>query len=461
MSALWTWDEATAATGGMCTTYWSATGVSIDTRTLKRGDLFVALADVRDGHDFVAQALEKGAAAALVAHVPEGVSVEAPLLMVPDVLKALEDMGRYARKRMDGKVIGVTGSVGKTGTKEMLRTALTGQGNVHAAEKSYNNHWGVPLTLARMPRDTDFAVIEIGMNHPGEITPLSQMADLDVALVTTVAAVHLASFSGVEEIAHAKAEIFDGLKDGGTAIVNADIETLPILEKAAEKAKAQIIKFGASQEADFQFSGAYVSDASTKVVFDLLGQSVEYTLVAPGVHLAMNSLAVLAVCDAVLDDLNDSIKNLSNWSAPSGRGAREKITLRGGGKIELVDESYNANPTSMAATLDVLGHSNCKGRKIAVIGDMGELGPTEVKLHSDLADLETVERIDVFHAVGPLMRSFYDALPADKRGVWVETSDELASDIIDRVHADDLVMVKGSNSMKLAKIVDAIRKISA
>ena len=460
MSALWTWDEATAATGGMCTTYWSATGVSIDTRTLEKGDLFVALADVRDGHDFVAQALEKGAAAALVSRVPEGVSVEAPLLMVSDVLKALEDMGRYARKRMDGKVIGVTGSVGKTGTKEMLRTALTGQGNVHAAEKSYNNHWGVPLTLARMPRDTDFAVIEIGMNHPGEITPLSQMADLDVAIITTVAAVHLAAFSGVEEIAHAKAEIFDGLKSDGVAIVNADIDTLSILEKAAKAVIQNVVSFGAKDGADFKLAAAYVADASTKVVLDLMGQKIEYTLAAPGVHLAMNSLAVLAACDAVLDDLHDSIKNLTTWSASTGRGTRETISMRNG-DLELVDESYNANPTSMAATLDVLGHSQCQGRKIAVMGDMGELGASEVTLHKDMAHLDAVNRIDVFHAVGPLMKAFYEALPEEKRGVWVETSDDLAQTITKLVNAGDLIMVKGSNSMKLSKIVDAIRKIGA
>ncbi|KAB7610338.1 UDP-N-acetylmuramoyl-tripeptide--D-alanyl-D-alanine ligase [Amylibacter sp. SFDW26] len=461
MSALWTWDEATAATGGMCTTYWSATGVSIDTRTLEKGDLFVALADVRDGHDFVSQALEKGAAAALVTHVPEGVSVEAPLLMVPDVLKALEDLGRYARKRIDGKVIGVTGSVGKTGTKEMLRTALTGQGNVHAAEKSYNNHWGVPLTLARMPRDTDFAVIEIGMNHPGEITPLSQMADLDVALITTVAAVHLASFSGVEEIAHAKAEIFDGLKGNGTAILNADIETLPILLNAAKKVTSSIMKFGATDGADFKMTGAYVSDTSTKVIFDLLGQKIEYTLAAPGVHLAMNSLAVLAACDAVLDDLNDSIKNLSQWTPPSGRGAREQIKMADGGQIELVDESYNANPTSMAATLDVLSHSEAKGRKIAIVGDMLELGPTEIELHRGIAQLDAVERVDQFHAVGPMMKSFFEDLPAEKRGVWVAGSDELAAEIANLLETGDTVMVKGSLGTKLAKVVDAIRKIGA
>jgi UDP-N-acetylmuramoyl-tripeptide--D-alanyl-D-alanine ligase len=457
---LWTWDEATAATGGMCTTYWSANGVSIDTRTLQKGDLFVALTDVRDGHDFVAQALENGAAAALVSHVPEGVSVEAPLLIVDDVLKALEDMGRYARKRINGKVIGVTGSVGKTGTKEMLRSALSGVGRVHAAEKSYNHHWGVPLTLARMPRDTEFAVIEIGMNHAGEIGPLARMADLDVAVITIVAPVHLAAFSGVDEIAHAKAEIFEGLKKGGTAVLNADVETLPILHKAADEAGANITTFGGAKYANFKLTGAFVSDASTKVVFELEGQKIEYRLAAPGVHQAMNSLAVLAVCDAIGAKLNTCLDGLATWTTPMGRGTREVIDIEGG-QISLIDESYNANPTSMASALAVLAQTNSKGRKVAILGDMLELGETEKILHAALADLDAIKSVDTFHLVGNLMRSFYDALPSEKRGEWVPKIEDLSTMVDQIIEADDTVMVKGSLGSKVSKIVDVIRKMSA
>lgn len=457
---LWTWDEATAATGGACTTYWAANGVSIDTRTLQKGDLFVALKDVRDGHDFVAQALENGAAAALVSHVPEGVSVEAPLLIVDDVLKALEDMGRYARERMKGKVIGVTGSVGKTGTKEMLRTALSGQGHVHAAEKSYNNHWGVPLTLARMPRETEFAVIEIGMNHPGEIGPLARMAELDVAVITIVAPVHLAAFSGVDEIAHAKAEIFEGIKSGGTAVLNADVETLSILQDAAKSAGAHVVLFGGAEGADFKLIRADVSDASTKVTFDLAGQKVEYTLAAPGVHLAMNSLAVLATCDAVGAKLNGCLSDLATWTVPAGRGTREVIQW-GDGQISLIDESYNANPTSMVSALNVLAQAQSKGRKVAILGDMLELGETEEALHTELAEERAVKSIDTFHLVGDLMRSFYDALPSEKRGAWVAKVDDLSAQIEPLLQAGDTVMVKGSLGSKVSKIVDVIRKISA
>ncbi len=460
MRSLWTKDQAVAATAGTCTVDWQASGVSIDTRSLQKGDLFVALTDLRDGHDFVAQALEKGAVAALVSQVPDGVSADAPLLIVDDVLQGLEAMARAARVRISGKVIGVTGSVGKTGSKEMLRTALSKQARVHAAESSYNNHWGVPLTLARMPQDTEFAIIEIGMNHAGEIGPLARMADLDVALITTVAPVHLAAFSGVEEIADAKAEIFEGLKHGGTAVLNADIDTLPILRDAADAANAQIVTFGSAKDANFRLLGAYVSDDATKVSFDLAGQKVDYTLAAPGAHLAMNSLAVLAVCDAVGVELNYCIANLAAWTTPAGRGRRETVQMNNGIAIELIDEGFNANPTSMAAALDVLAQRQAKGRKVVIMGDMLELGITEKTLHKEMADLPSLKDMDVIHLVGPLMKQLYAVLPVELRGLWLENADD-ATQIIDHLKPHDIVMVKGSKGSKVSKIVDAIRKTSA
>ena len=244
---LWTSTDAAKATGGRLTTGWQATGVSIDTRTLQPGDLFVALTDIRDGHDFVQAALDKGAAAALVSRIPQGVSATAPLLIVADVLQALEALGKAARARTQSRIVGVTGSVGKTSTKEMLRAILSGQGATHAAEASYNNHWGVPLTLARMPAVTRFAVVEIGMNHPGEIAPLARMARLDVAMITTVAPAHLEAFASVEGIAHEKASIFDGLVPGGTAVFNADIEWTPLLAAKARAVGAKPVTFGRSQ----------------------------------------------------------------------------------------------------------------------------------------------------------------------------------------------------------------------
>ena len=259
----WTSDDAARATGGRATRDWAATGVSIDTRSLQPGELFVALKDVRDGHDFVAQALEKGAAAALVSRIPEGVAADAPLVIVPDVLKALEALGAFARARTKARVVGITGSVGKTSTKEMLRAILAGQGRTHAAEASYNNHWGVPLTLARMPADADFAVIEIGMNHPGEIAPLARLARLDVAMVTTVAPAHLEAFDSVEGIAHEKASIFDGLVPGGIAVFNADIEWTPLLAAKAAAVGAVPVSFGASKGADFRLLSTQGTDEAT------------------------------------------------------------------------------------------------------------------------------------------------------------------------------------------------------
>jgi len=252
--ALWTSSEAAAATRGRSTADWVAHGVSIDTRTIQPGDLFVALSAARDGHDFVAQALEKGASAALVSRIPEGLTEAAPLLIVADVQTALEALGRAARARSAAKVVGVTGSVGKTSTKEMLRAVLSGQGRTHAAEASYNNHWGVPLTLARMPVGTEFAVIEIGMNHPGEIAPLARIARPDVAMITTVAAAHLEAFASIEGIAREKAAIFEGLEAGGTAVINSDLKVTPILRAAAEAQSARIVSFGQGDGAAYRIT---------------------------------------------------------------------------------------------------------------------------------------------------------------------------------------------------------------
>jgi UDP-N-acetylmuramoyl-tripeptide--D-alanyl-D-alanine ligase len=324
MSVLWTGRDAAAATGGRTTADWSATSVSIDTRTLEPGALFVALTDQRDGHDFVAAALEAGAAAALVSRVPDGVSADAPLLIVDDVLRALQDLARAARARSAARVIAVTGSVGKTGAKEMLRTALGVQGRVHAAERSLNNHWGVPLTLARMPAETDFAVIEIGMNHAGEIMPLSRLARPDVAVITTVAAVHMEAFDSIEQIAQAKAEIFAGLAEGGTAVLNANIETLPILRQAAARVTDDILTFGTAADADFRLDSAKVVGTTTSIRATFRGREVLFKLGAPGRHLAMNALAVLAAVAAVGADAALAMMELGNWQAPDGRGATRR-----------------------------------------------------------------------------------------------------------------------------------------
>ncbi len=467
---LWTAQQAADATGGTSTTDWSATGVSIDTRSLQSGDLFVALRAARDGHDFVAQALEQGAAAALVSHVPDGVRPDAPLLIVPDVLQALVALGQAARARTAAKVVAITGSVGKTSTKEMVRAMLAGQGKVHAAEASYNNHWGVPLTLARMPQDSDFAVIEIGMNHPGEIAPLARMARPDVALITTIAAAHLEAFESIDGIAHEKAAIMDGLGAGGIAVLNADVDQIPILRQKAVNVGAQVVEFG-TKASDYHLDDVILSNETTVVKATALGAPVLFRIQTAGRHFAMNGLGALAAAQALGADLAMSVQGLGRWHPYKGRGAREKIVLdpvETDQMLDLLDDSYNANPTSLAAALEVLAvaqvHNGlgrvARGRRIAFLGDMKELGLNEAQLHRDIAALPALSQIDRVHCIGPLMKHLYEALPDHQRGVWVETSQALLEDGLRR-HLDsgDVVLAKGSLSMKLGLIVDAIRKM--
>ncbi|MDF3414132.1 UDP-N-acetylmuramoyl-tripeptide--D-alanyl-D-alanine ligase [Sulfitobacter sp. M57] len=466
---LWTSAQAEAATGGRAIGTWSCDGVSIDTRTIEQGDLFVALKDVRDGHEFVAQALEKGAGAALVSRVPEGVAEDAPLLIVEDVLAGLEALGRAGRARTGAKVAAVTGSVGKTSTKEMLLAMLGDQGRTHASVASYNNHWGVPLTLARMPQDTEYAVIEIGMNHPGEIAPLAKMARPDVAMVTTVAAAHLEAFDNVAQIAVEKAAIFEGVPVGGVAVINADIEHAAILMAKAVDCKLHEIEFG-THGFQFKLKEVSVQADATVVQADADGTPLLFKIATPGRHFAMNGLGALAVVQALGADMALAAQSLGRWTPFQGRGVREVITLdpvETHLTLSLIDDSYNANPTSMAASLEVLAASAVthdigrvsKGRRIAFLGDMKELGDDAIALHAGLAHLEATQSLDVVHCVGPLMRSLYDLLPEHQRGDWTETSIEMLTGLRQKLDSGDVVLAKGSLSMKLGAIVDAIRKM--
>jgi UDP-N-acetylmuramoyl-tripeptide--D-alanyl-D-alanine ligase len=466
---LWSSDDAVKATGGRVTKPWAASGVSIDTRTLKPGELFVALKDVRDGHDFVAQALEKGAAAALVSRVPEGVQPEAPLLIVPDVLAALEKLGAFARARTRARVVGVTGSVGKTSTKEMLRAILGGQGRTHAAEASYNNHWGVPLTLARMPADADFAVIEIGMNHPGEIAPLARLARLDVAMVTTVAPAHLEAFESVEGIAREKASIFDGLVPGGVAVFNADIEWTPLLRAKALAVGARPLAFGAAEGADYRLLSAQVTEEATVCQASRRGEPVLFKVSSPGRHFVLNALGALAVAEALGADPMIAAHDLGRWMPPAGRGQRERIVLDIVEEtfFDLIDDAFNANPASMAAALEVLIAAKPVdgigrvggGRRIAILGDMLELGPTEAELHAAIARHPGLEAVHVIHCVGPRMKALHAALPRAQRGDWVETAAELAPRARSLIDAGDILLVKGSKGSKVSLVVDVLRKM--
>jgi UDP-N-acetylmuramoyl-tripeptide--D-alanyl-D-alanine ligase len=467
--SLWTAQEAALATGGRAQGAWSVSGVSIDTRTLAYGDLFVALGAARDGHDFVAQALAGGAGAALVSRVPDGLAADAPLLIVENVLEGLRALGAAARARTDACVIGITGSVGKTSTKEMLLTMLAPQGRTHASVDSYNNHWGVPLTLARMPRDTQYAIIEMGMNHPGEILPLTQLARPHAAMVTTVAAAHLEAFDTIAGIAVEKASIFDSLPVGAPAVYNADVETSAILAAKTHDKRLHGIAFGV-HGFDWKLGDVSIQGDTTVVQAEHDGIPLVFKLATPGRHFAMNGLGALAVVHAIGADLGQAVAALGCWTPYKGRGVREVIALdpaEPGARLSLIDDSYNANPTSMAAALEVLAGAQPtdgpgqrgKGRRIAFLGDMKELGPDAVALHAGIAHLEATQHLDVIHCVGPLMRALHDLLPEQQRGAWFETAQQMCDGLHHRVDVGDVVLAKGSLSMKLGLIVDAIRKM--
>ena len=451
--SLWTAAEAAAATGGQAQGEWAVDGVSIDTRTIVKGDLFVALQAARDGHDFVAQALQKGAGAAMVTHVPEGVAPDAPLLIVRDVLAALEDLGRAGRARTQAKVVAITGSVGKTSTKDMARVALAGQGAVHAAEASYNNHWGVPLTLARMPVDTDFAIIEIGMSNPGEIAPLSRMARPHVAMITTVAPAHLQAFGAIEGIAREKGSIFQGLQPIGTAVIPEDLPVTQILRDCADEAGAILVGFGDHGAA--KLMRAQVKDGLLDCHARIQGETVIFALPTTGRHFAMNAVGVLAALAAAGADLKAAAKAICDWRPPKGRGAVEDL-----GGIRLIDDAFNANPASLAAGLATL--AGLPGdRRVAILGDMLELGDDEIAMHRAVADDPAMVQVDLVHSAGPLMRHLHDELPVAKRGLWAENATDLAAELPHLVQTGDVVLVKGSKSSRISTVVDAMRARAA
>jgi len=451
---LWNAQDAALATGGQAVGDWAVTGVSIDTRTLQTGDLFVALKAARDGHDFVANALAAGAGAALVSRVPHGVDDTAPLLIVPDVQAALEDLGRAARARTEAKVIAVTGSVGKTSTKEMLRHMLGACGKTHASVASYNNHWGVPLTLARMPADTEFAIIEIGMNHPGEIAPLAKMAAPDVAMVTTVAEVHLEAFEDINGIALEKASIIDGLVSNGVAIMNADTPCTEVIETYT---KDVITRWFGTAAADASLSDVQVQGAETHAALQVEGTTYPVTIGSAGRHFAMNALGALLAVGYLGADRRTAATGLAAWNPVGGRVARQILNIDGG-TLDLIDDAYNANPTSLRAAMQVLAEANAP-RKIAFLGDMKELGEKEHDFHREIAQWPCTDVIDVIHTVGPLMQSLHDVLPDGKRGQHFEDSAAMAAQATQLVQAGDAVLLKASLSTNMRKVVDALQEL--
>jgi UDP-N-acetylmuramoyl-tripeptide--D-alanyl-D-alanine ligase len=434
-------------------------GVSIDTRSLVPGDLFFAIkGDKSDGHDHVADAFAKGAAAAVVdeAHA-QALQDSGPLYVVNAVLPALEGLAVAARARSATRIVAVTGSVGKTTTKEALRLVLSQAGNVHASPASYNNHWGVPLTLARMPRDARFGIIEIGMNHAGEITPLVGMARPHIAIITNVAPVHLEYFDSVEAIADAKAEIFSGLAHGGLVILNRDIDQYEQLAAHARLSNAgHIASFGENVRADARLIDARLAADHTLVTAQISGRDLTYRLGAPGRHLAIDSLAVLLAAQALGLDLQVAAEALAGFEVPAGRGCQFVLEAKGG-PFTLIDESYNANPASMRAALALLGSLPAGGRRIAVLGDMLELGASAAELHAGLAADVAKNHIDLVFAAGPLMKHFFDALPKSAKGDWQANAAALEPIVVAAIRSGDLVIVKGSNASRMHAIVATLK----
>lgn len=462
---LWTAAEAAAATAGRATADWAATGVSIDTRTLVPGDLFVALTAARDGHGFVADALARGAAAAMVSRIPEDVPPDAPLLIVPDVLAGLTALGAAGRARLRGRVIAVTGSVGKTSTKEMLRVMLARQGAVHAAEASFNNHWGVPLTLARMPAATDFAILEIGMNARGEIAPLARLARPHVALVTTIAPAHLEALGSLEAIAEEKADIFEGLEPGGTAVWPEGLGTSPLLRARAEARAARVGGESRPFGPGTAFDAGEVRSTAEATVAEAIAAGKPLILKLPGAgrHFAGNALGALAAATAAGADLALAALDLARWTPPGGRGARRTVRLDPveGLGFELIDDAYNANPASLGAALEMLAEAapGPGGRRIAILGDMLELGPDEAALHAGLAAHPAMAAIATVHCAGPRMAHLWAALPPARRGRHAPTAEALAAAAADLAGPGDIVLVKGSKGSRVAIVVDALAKL--
>ncbi len=463
MSALWTVDAMALAmhAGRAGTLPAEISGVSIDSRTVGKGDAFFAIqGENRDGHEFVDNALKGGASLAVVASSQSERFPNAPLLVVPDVLEALRDLGRAARARSHAKVIAVTGSVGKTSTKEALRLALSADGETHASIASYNNQWGVPLSLARWPASAKYAVFEIGMNHAGEITPLTKLARPHVAIVTGIEPVHLEFFGSLEKIADAKAEIFAGVEPGGAAVLNRDNAQFARLAAAAKVAGIErVVSFGEDSSAEARLLRVSLQADSSTVEASILGQPVTYKLGTPGRHLVLNSLAVLAAMSLAGADIALGALALNSLNPVSGRGARSFLTVPGGNAL-LIDESYNANPASMRAAIALLGQAPVgkRGRRIAVLGDMLELGPPGAELHRGLVDAIETAGIDLVFCSGPLMRALWEALPSRVRGGYAETAAGLEPAVLGAIRAGDAVMVKGSLGSKMGPIVKELEK---
>ncbi|MBN9234816.1 MULTISPECIES: UDP-N-acetylmuramoylalanyl-D-glutamyl-2,6-diaminopimelate--D-alanyl-D-alanine ligase [Phyllobacteriaceae] len=465
MSHLWTADALVAALDGrpIGAMPEGVSGISIDSRTLQPGEAFFAIkGDAMDGHDFATAAIKAGAGVLIVAEgkLPALGRLTAPMIVVPDVLASLEKLGVASRARSRARIIAVTGSVGKTTTKEALRHVLSVVGKVHASAASFNNHWGVPLTLARMPQDTDYGVFEIGMNHPDEIRPLVKMVRPHVAIVTLIAAAHLGFFRNLDEIAKAKAEIFEGLEPEGAALLNRDDPRSTLLAKMARQAGvAHVFGFGEAQRSTYRLVDCVLAADHSVITVKIAGKELVARVGAPGRHIAQNALAVLGAAHLVGAEVTRIAEALADLSAAPGRGLRHVLGLPGG-TATLIDESYNANPTSMRAALTLLRDTPVAegGRRVAVLGDMLELGSQSQKLHAALAEPVTEAGADMVLLAGPDMQALAEALPAEANVTYMPTTDALKPALIKALQPGDVVMVKSSKGIGFAKLVDTLVK---
>ena len=456
---LWTGAEIAAATGGrLIGDDFAVSGLTYDSREIGPDQLFLALKGARDGHDFAGQAFAAGAAGALVDHAVEG----GPQVVVADTLKGLEALGATARTRAHLRGA-VTGSVGKTSVTQAIKAGLDLAGPAHASIKSYNNHIGVPLTLARTPRGTERAVFEIGMNAPGEIAPLARMVQPHAACVTTIGPVHVEGFSdGEAGIAAEKAAIFEGLSPGGVAVINLDTPWTEVQVAAAEARKAEVWGFGRHPSARARLTGHRVTEDGAVVTAEIDSRAIEFPLIQTGAHWAMNSLCVVLMLEALEVPIETAQAALAAFSPLAGRGETRQVTIPGGA-FTLIDESYNANPLSMTAGFLTLGRRAVPegGRRVVVLSDMLELGDRSTELHEGLAGPIAQADIDLVHTAGPRMKALHDALPPERRGLWTETAADLAAQAADLIRAGDVVMVKGSNGSKASLVAKALAALDA
>lgn len=460
MRTLWTDTEVAEALGVSSGASWSATDVSIDSRKIKAGDLFIAIVGpVHDGHDHVVSALKNGAVGAIVHHDPRELTADetfcARMIRVENTMQAMQRLASFARARSAAEIIAVTGSVGKTGTKEILRLMLQDQGRTTATEGNLNNHWGLPLSLMRMPEDTEYGIFEMGMSRPGEITPLSKNAEPDVAIITAVEHVHSEFFESIEDIADAKAEIFTGLQAGGAAVLNMDSPMFDHLVGAVKNTgNLNIRTFGAHPDADYRLISISHLAFGSRVEAVLAGKSIEFEIGVPGRHWVINALGALAAVGAVGGDITHAAAKLKDMHGLTGRGERHCVKINGG-EFTLIDESYNASPVSMAAAFEVLGIAPVDkgGRRIAVIGDMLELGRNSTELHAALAAKLKENGIDLVFSAGQYMAHLWEALPSRMRGGHAMTTAKLSPLVTSAVRPGDVISVKGSLGSRTGVIV--------